>query len=183
MTSTRGDDEKVSSFVYLVNDSQSVEDVERHRLNLESWSNIFGTPPEHEARRFLVASSLLQAIPRDIRCLCSIWKKNISGTEVRDLMPQKQAEESVRRAISSCSPMTVQLRAELQESMLLRETTVGRHYVEILKKRRKKLQGDLLRRLLRKWRVPNEALTALNTELDHWKKCKLPGYCRDCRFL
>lgn len=179
MTSIRGEEEKVSSFVYLVNDSQSEEDVERHRLNLESWSNIFGPSPEREARSFLVASSLLQAIPRDIGCLCSIWKKNISGTEVTDLMPQKQAEGSVRQAFSSSPQMTVQLRTELQESMLLRKTTVGKHYVKILKKRRKELLGPW-------WQVkpldPDGALKTLNTELDHWKKCKLPGYCRDCRF-
>lgn len=187
MTSIREHDE-VSSFVYLVNDSQSEADVKRHELHLESWSNIFGKPkppaaPELEPPKLLVASSLLNALPLNIRGLCSIWKNNISGTEVTNLMPHNEAEESVRQAISSCSQMTVQFREELKEARLLRKTTVGRHYVKILKKRRKELQvpgGHLWQ-----WRRqdPDEALKMLNMELDHWKKCKLPRNCKDCRFI
>lgn len=181
MTSTREDDEEVSSFVYLVNDPQSDEEVERHAFHLESWNNIFGKPLELEVTKYLVASSLLTPPPPDIPKLCSIWKNNISGTEVTDLMPHGTAEKLVCKAISSCSQITVQLRAELKGPRLLRNTKVGRHYVKILKKRRKELEGHWWQKLRRR-QVPNEALKTLKTVLEHWKECKLPGDCRDCRF-
>lgn len=186
ITSFRDKHDKVSSFVYLVNDSQSAEEVETHQLHLQSWSKIFGTPPEREASKLLVASSLLAVLPSNIRDLCSTWKKNISGTEVTDLMPHREAKELVRHAVSSSSQMIVQLREELLRPLPLRKTTVGRHYVKILKKRRIELlqpRGHWWQMLLRRRQDPHGDLARLNRELGHWKKCKLPRECTDCLFV
>lgn len=191
MTSIREQDEEVSSFVYLVNESQLEKDAESHKVPLESWGNIFGKPkpsavPGLEPPKLLVASSLLRSHPLDISDLCSLWKENISREEVLRLMPHNKAEDSVREAISNDPPsqMAVQLREELLKPMLLRKTTVGKYYVTMLKKRRKEIQGPggRFRRLFRRRQVRNDALETLKTELKHWKKCKLPGVCTNCRF-
>lgn len=110
----------------------------------------------------------------------------MSGTQAElFLRSREQAEESVRQVISSSSEMFVQLRKELLKPLMLRKTKVGRQYVKILKKRRK----ELLEQRGHRWQVlgrrqdPDGALGRLNMELDHWKKCELPGACNECLFI
>jgi hypothetical protein len=174
---------KASSFFYIVNQSQLPRGREVDELHLQSWSQIFGVPPEPEASKFLVTD---RPPGEYLDYLCSIWTKNISGPEARVLKKShEEAQSSVQQAIESRSQMVVRLRMELLEPLPLRKTTVGRHYVNMLKTRIRLLEsGNQPRwKLWKRLRDPDDRLTALKTELRHWKKCKVPQKCRRCLLI
>lgn len=171
---------KVSSFVYLVDDSQSPKEVQTHRLHLQVWSRILGTPPKPRESKFLVSRRNLQ----EILAMRSIWVEHISGPEVVLLTSHQDAAKSVRDTIKSGTQMIVQLREELQ-TVPLRKTTVGKHYVEVLETYIESLEQEKEH----KWKVwkkpqdPNARLCWAKRELRHWKKCTFPQKCRGCPYI
>lgn len=88
----------------------------------------------------------------------------------------------MRETISLGFQMAVRLRTELLESVSLRKTTVGRHYVKMLEEHVKSLESGqkLGWKVWKKPQDPDGRLRGLKTELRHWKKCKLPQSCKGC---
>lgn len=178
MQSSREPNVEVSSFFYLVNDTQ-LPRIQAHQLHLQSWSRIFGPPPEPEPSKFLVASSDLD---EPLANLCSVWQEHISGPHAVVLRSHEQAEESVRNTISLSTQMVVRLRTELLQLLPLRKTTVGKHYIDTLGKHIESLQSgrNPVWKVWKKPQDPDGSLQGLKEELRHWKKCKVPQECRGC---
>lgn len=176
--SAREENAEVSSFFYLVNDSQGPR-IQAHQLHLQLWGHIFQAPPETKRSKFLVARS---AADGSLSHLRSIWEQHFPGPPAKVLISHDQAEKRVRKRIFKSSRMVVQLRTELLNSIPLRETAVGKHYAKVLKAHIKSLKSG--QKQGGKWwkqaEDPDGSIHEREIELRHWKKCKLPLRCKGC---